>query len=1140
MPEKSARHNLRQVLYALRQTFPEVVALGNNGTVPLLLTNRFTVQINPEAMVEVDIHRLDSTLDKTRSHDHLALANCESCIQALKQVVTLHAGEFLSDFYLEDSNPFEDWVEAIREEYRYKVLEILEILADIAIQNQDYEQACHWVQRQLTIDNLRESAHRQMMKALALASRRVEALHQYRQFSQLLREELDIAPSQETSDLYERIRQQSLAPVSVQTEIAVDKPTPPRNNLTPQPTSFVGRQEELAQLDEMLKDPDTRLVTLVGPGGMGKTRLAIACAQQQLESTPAKGCSHPFLDGVFFVPLASIDTVDQIARQIARALNLSVMGSETADQTTSTIDQQLLDFLNRKRILLVLDNFEHILEGAHKITEIIQAAPDVRILLTSRQRLHLYGEQVFLVDGLTYPFSGSLEDLSDYAAIQLFVNRARHMLPDFTLNEKDIIYLIKICSTLGGMPLGLELAASWVSLLSIQEIAAEIQKNIDFLETDWIDLPERHHSLLAVCDTTWKLMKPSEQVVFARLSVFRGGFTRIAAQEVAQASIPDLRRLVSKSMLQYDEQKKRYSIHTYLQQYGADKIKTTPDENHKTQDAHFCYYSAEMEKYGELFESGQIQAAIEFMESDMANLRAAWDWAISHQNIIQIDQMMDGFCHYFDETDRYPEALSFYQSISKMLAEIVSTSIPSAIIDMNRIKRMQAKGISLQGWFCGFQDREKEITLYKQSLRILSELEDIDCDTRKEKAQLLCFQGKIIDDYHSAKSCWLESIALAQEIHDDYRMLYCLNLLARKALEKGLLDEAESWLEQGLSLALDQKNQEFEFDFLTGLGTLDQNLGLYDQATQYFTKILEMAQAHEQYSWMGTAASSLGHLNRILGNLEEAKDLYQKAIKFYVEAGWTRYPFPQTYLGVSQWLLGEFKDAEKSIRLAVETTGDQQYVVHLISFFCKIELLVLLGHYDTAHQTLLKNDTWLKGFDLYYFPYDTARYLRILSWLSLIEKNFFQAIENIEKSISIAKEQKDEISIAWAGAFLALVEHELGNTDIAKGILINALSIAIETQGYIAMVFCLPMTLLILAKENLDLATDVYQQVKSDPFLAKAQLFYDLVFKHLPVEITCISEVEIKSGPQNREALWATAKLVLKKWMEEEQFRLPD
>ncbi len=281
MPEKSARHNLNQAIYALRQGFINFEDnLGN--PVPLLLSKRHTLQLNPVAYLSADIYQMDNLLSSTQTHTHPDLATCPTCVTALESTLALYRGDFLADFYLEDSNAFEEWAENVRETYRGKLIEVLATMADIASQNCDYEEALNYIDQQLSLDELLERAHRQKIEVLARSGRRVEAMRQYREFAQHLESHLETVPSQETTALNERIRAEDLAASFLNPETSTPGTNAPRHNLPFQPTPFIGRQKELAQLDEMLRDLNTRLITIVGPGGMGKTRLAIACAERNL------------------------------------------------------------------------------------------------------------------------------------------------------------------------------------------------------------------------------------------------------------------------------------------------------------------------------------------------------------------------------------------------------------------------------------------------------------------------------------------------------------------------------------------------------------------------------------------------------------------------------------------------------------------------------------------------------------------------------------------------------------------------------------------------------------------------------------------------------------------------------------------
>ena len=325
-------------------------------------------------------------------------------------------------------------------------------------------------------------------------------------------------------------------------------------NLPAPRTSFVGRASELDEIDRLLEDPDCRLLTLVGPGGAGKTRLALEAAARRIERYP---------HGVHFVPLVSVASPEFLAPAVAESIQFAVDGAHSG----FSAQEQLLDYLGERSTLLVLDNFEHLVEGADLLGEIIERAPKVELLTTSRERLNVQSEWVLDVHGLGLAENGN----GGSGALRLFVERATQVEPGFSLDDDERVEARRICRLVEGLPLGIELAASWVSVLSCAEIADEIEQNIDFLATSMRDVPERHRSLRAAFDQSWRLLSGEQQDVLARLSVLRGDYGREAAAAVADADLRLLSDLVSKSLVRRSDFG-RYELHELLRQYSAEKL----------------------------------------------------------------------------------------------------------------------------------------------------------------------------------------------------------------------------------------------------------------------------------------------------------------------------------------------------------------------------------------------------------------------------------------------------------------------------------------------------------------------------------------------------------------------------------------
>lgn len=419
------------------------------------------------------------------------------------------------------------------------------------------------------------------------------------------------------------------------------------HNLPALITPLVGREPELADLQRLLAQPDVRLVTILGAGGMGKSHLAQELARRQLGRTQEE---------IFFVALAVVRDSDSMTTAILDALGYPLQTDQRSPE------QQLLDYLQPKQMLLVLDNFEHLLPGAGLVNAILRVAPGVKVVVTSRERLLLSSETLYVLHSLAYPDETTTANFLDYAALKLFLQRARQIQPTFAPNAADSVVIARICRLVAGMPLGILLAASWVNQLSVQVIADEISQNLDFLAIEWRDLPERHHSIRAVFDYSWRRLTDGERAVFRQLAVFRGGFTRQAAQQVTGTSLHQLRKLVNQSLLQVDNDE-RYTLHELLRQYAEAEL-TTTGQRAAAATRHCAYYADLLaQSAGALKGPGQA-ALLTLMESEHDNLRTAWAWAIAQHDGERVAQMRENLGFFYEWRGRLQEGeLSFAQAV---------------------------------------------------------------------------------------------------------------------------------------------------------------------------------------------------------------------------------------------------------------------------------------------------------------------------------------------------------------------------------------------------------------------------------------------------------------------------------------------
>ncbi len=443
------------------------------------------------------------------------------------------------------------------------------------------------------------------------------------------------------------------------------------NNLPIQLTDFVGRQAVLAEAKRLVGQ--TRLLTILAPGGAGKTRLAIQAAAELTADFP---------DGVFLVALADISSSRDITQHIAESLGVALSSDE--DQQT-----QLLTYLVNKRQLLVFDNFEHLIDGASIVAEILRAAPQVKGLVTSRTKLNLSGETVLTLAGLETTWD-SPELAFQTGGVQLFIDAAKRASPGFTLAAGDLDALAEILRLTGGMPLAILLAAAWVDMLPVHEIAAEIAKNLDFLETEMGDFPGRHRSVRAVFDYSWALLGPEERTAFESLSVFRGGFTRQAAEAVAHASLRGLANLASKSLITASPDRSRYTVHELLRQYAEAELQKDPRLARQADEAHAAFYADRAAETLALFVRSDQPRALALIEDDIENVRRAWRHSLATGNAGAARTFVEGLWYLHEIRGWYPAATSLFEEALQVL------DVGSSDVDVVKLRALAG---AVQAWF---------------------------------------------------------------------------------------------------------------------------------------------------------------------------------------------------------------------------------------------------------------------------------------------------------------------------------------------------------------------------------------------------------------------------------------------------------
>jgi predicted ATPase len=607
-----------------------------------------------------------------------------------------------------------------------------------------------------------------------------------RQVAELLADCLEISPEGRPTFLkiaraelrVDRLSEVSPAPPPSRSSSPLpSRSSAPRHNLPTPPTPLVGREPELASLARLLHNPHCRLLTLTGPGGIGKTRLAIAAAAEQGETFP---------DGVYFVPLAPLNAPEFIVPTIAEAVGFAFYGP-MAPKT------QLLHYLRQKEMLLVLDNLEHLLDGVGLLAEMLQSAPQVKLLATSRERLSLQGEWVVDLQGLPVPSAGQTEHLESYSAISLFVERAQRVRSGFAFSARNQADVARICRSVEGMPLGIELAATWIPALSCQEIAHQIERNIDFLATSIRDLPERHRSIQAVFDHSWKLLSDEERQVLCRLSVFRGGFTREAAEQVAGATLPLLSALVAKSLLVRTAQG-RYDLHELVRQYVGRRLAEVQSDHEATYARFSRYYGDWLYQQEAPLFSAEQGATLAQIIAEMDNVRAALTWAATHQDWASLNKSLYTLDWVYDMRTGFEEAIT---TLDPWLAALRQVDTQTAALADYQVALGHA--LAVLGWFClRFGQIDRATEALEQSLGLLraQNAPHVLADALLNRGVLHYVTG----DYARCEQCVQESLRLQRTVGREVKVAQCIAFLSYASFAQGKLAEARTHISETLRL----------------------------------------------------------------------------------------------------------------------------------------------------------------------------------------------------------------------------------------------------------------------------------------------------------------------------------------------------
>lgn len=868
----NARRELRRIIWVVnKQLGPAWLELDHQ-----------TVSLPPQPDLWLDVDQFREWLVECKQHGHPATEVCPACLEPLTQAVALAQGELLAGFSLPDSPDFDLWQTFETESLQRERVGALQRLVTLLAQGGAgaIEQALTYARRWLVLDPLHEPAQRQLMQLYTWSGQPVAALQQYQSCVQLLEQELGLSPAAETTALFEAIKANRLPPPPGPTKppqavplslVASPESRPPPHNLQPQTTPFIGREDVLDDLQQRLSDPEVRLITIVGPGGIGKTRLALALAMRQLKPSPLPEPS--FADGVYFIALAPLSSAEVIAQTIAEAIALPLI-------STQEPAIQLVTYLRHRRMLLILDNFEHVMSGTSLVSQLLQTAAGVKVVATSRERLNLANEILWPISGLNFAELASVEEALTYEAVRLFVQCARRVRPDFVLRAEELPHLERLLQGVWGMPLAIELAATWLNMLSVAEIAAELSHSLDFLDSNMRDMPERHRSMRAVFDHSWSLLSDEEQKVLRQLSVFKGGFRREAAEAVAGANLRILSRLLNKSLLRRSH-KGHYDLHELIRQYAAERLHAEIQEEHPTRDRHSHYYLTLLQLCERALTSHRQIETLAELNAEIDNLRTAWNWTVDRQ---QLDLMRRAAWSlwYFYELRNYSQE---GEAVLRRAAEMVQALRMSLGANSPEHERAKLAGTlgelqAHQAFFSLRQGhRHQTRTLFESSISLLRPLQE-----PAMLAHALAHYGAFywnIGQYDHAAHCLAESLEISRALRQPWSLAIFTSFMGVVIHEQGNYDEAYRLLDEAMAYARslgDPRLISFIGSFLSrtalGLGRLDEVQGLLREG-------LRLVRETGDRFGTGLMLERLAVAAQISGDAEEAHRLFAECITLY-------------------------------------------------------------------------------------------------------------------------------------------------------------------------------------------------------------------------------------------------------------------
>jgi DNA-binding SARP family transcriptional activator len=973
--------------------------------------------------------------------------------QDLLAATQVYSGELLPGFY-------EDWVVLERERLRGQFDRVMQGLLERLQSEKRWEELQHQAERWIVRGETPEPAYRALILAHAARGDKSSAMAAYKRCQQALERELGVLPSPETTWLVEQIRAGKpvveVAPAILSKDVSQ---LGTFQNLPSHPGPFIGRETELAEIAELLTNPDCRLLTLVGPGGIGKSRLALSAGEKLTNSYP---------QGVCYAPLAGVGSFEFIPSSLLTALGLDLLSK-------SDPKQQLFNYLQDREMLLVLDNFEHLIAGTGLLSELLHQAPRVKLLVTSRERLSLQREWVYAVEGLPYPRTVGEQGIEPYASMTLFAQTAQRARANFGLNEKIWPFVARICRLVEGMPLAIELAAAWIPVLDPQGIANGVEHSLDMLESDFQDLPERQRSMRAVFNASWEMLNAEEQDSVEKLSIFRGGFTLAAAQEAFGISFKSILALVNKCWVQ-PEAGGRFHIHELIRQYAREHLQADCllwEHANETHSSYFCGFLKERE--GE-WHGPRLMEIFTEIKDEIQNIEAGWRWAVDRGRLDYIGQALESLCKFYDYIGRRTDG----DATSRAAAERLKGRTE------NQAMLLQARALVWQAFF--HQDPQIAAPFFKEAGDILKRLEFSGCDLRPENAHLLITMGYLLSytDLHHARVLLSQSAELYDALGNRARQAEAIN----------------RW------------------------GLCEWILGNLDQAQDLARKSMSIYKG--EHIGPSCPRDLMAKILRERGHLEEAEQTHRQCLTSAQGLGLL---YDETVIlhNLAQTLLcaGKFPEAQASAQECLHflnSNPDRNF-----SYITSILAWTFLHQGDYARARISAS----RGLDHALKVNDPLLGISLNSMgeVELAENRLSEALERLQKSLAEARAREQLLITGMALEDLAYTARAMNQPDQARRYLIQCLEEAARMGSFRIAIHALPAVALLEADEgDIERAVELYALACNYPYVGNSKWFKDIAGKHIASTSAGLPPETVAAAQERGGSLdfWET----IKQWLE--------